>query len=82
MMPKQFEHPSLKKGQTEDLRHNDLNEAKRSLIKAIEECDTFYKQNPGSTLPNSVFGDLDEYMWELYNRKHMHHHFSQFGLVD
>ncbi len=78
---KNYDHPALRKGELEDLRYDSLEEAKSALLTAIDEVDAFFKANPKATVPNSVFGDLDVYMWELYNRKHFHHHFEQFGLI-
>ena len=80
-MPKEFPHPLLKKGATEDLRYENLAAAKAALLLAMDEVAAFFKANPDGTLPNSVFGDLGEYEWELYNQKHAHHHFEQFGLI-
>ena len=81
MMPKDFPHPLLKKGETEDLRYASLDEAKTALLAAMDETAAFFKANPEGTLPNPVFGDLGEYDWELYNQKHAHHHFAQFDLL-
>ncbi len=81
LLPKNFAHPLLKKGELEDLRYDSLEEAKTALLTAMDETNTFFKNHPQGTLPNPVFGDLDDYMWELYNQKHFHHHFVQFGLT-
>lgn len=80
-MPKEFQHPLLKKGELEDLKYGSLEEAKDALRKSMDESDAYFKNNPKGTLFNPVFGDLDDEMWENYNRKHFHHHFEQFGLV-
>ncbi|MDW3647988.1 MAG: phenylacetic acid degradation bifunctional protein PaaZ [Bacteroidia bacterium] len=80
-MPKEFQHPLLKKGELEDLKYGSLEEAKEALRKSMDESDALFKENPAATLFNPVFGMLDEEMWENYNRKHFHHHFEQFGLI-
>ncbi|HHH50485.1 MAG TPA: aldehyde dehydrogenase family protein, partial [Saprospiraceae bacterium] len=82
MLPKQFDHPLLKKGKLEDLRYENLAAAKTALLEAMDEVEIFFKNNPNGTLHQAVFGNLDEYMWELNNRKHFHHHFLQFGLIE
>jgi oxepin-CoA hydrolase/3-oxo-5,6-dehydrosuberyl-CoA semialdehyde dehydrogenase len=79
-MPKSFDHPLLKKGETEDLRFEDLATAKKAMLEAYDKFEAFFKENPEITTPNTVFGNLDKEMWDLLNRKHFHHHFEQFGL--
>ncbi len=79
-MPRSFDHPLLRKGKTEDLRYGSLDEAKTAFFAAYDELATHFKDNPGVTVPNPVFGDLDEYGWQLMGRKHYGHHFEQFGL--
>lgn len=80
-MPKEFKHPMLKKEGPEDLRHKDLATAKKAYLKAYDEYIEFFKNNPDAQTANPVFGMLDSYHWYLLNRKHLNHHFSQFGLL-
>ena len=80
-MPKEFDHPLLRKGETEDLKYSSFEEAKTALLDAYDNFEKYFKENPGATTPNTVFGYLDKDHWDLLNRKHTHHHFSQFGLV-
>ena len=80
-MPRSFDHPLLKEKELEDLRFGNLAEAKASLLAAIDDYEIFFKENPGIETPNTIFGMLDKQLWDLMNRKHFHHHFSQFGLV-
>lgn len=80
-MPKNVEHPLMRKGKTEDLRHPNLREAKKALLKAYDAYIAFYKENPEAKVVNSVFGELDKYHVKLLNRKHYNHHFEQFGLL-
>lgn len=80
-MPRSFDHPLLKEKELEVLRFGNLAEAKAALLTAIDDYETFFKENPGIETPNTVFGMLDKQLWDLMNRKHFHHHFSQFGLV-
>ena len=80
-MPKEFQHPLLKKETTEELRFTNLAEAKTALLSAIDQANAFFKENPTGTYPNPTFGDLGEYEWELYSSKHFDHHFRQFGLI-
>ena len=80
-LPKKFDHPLLRKGKLEDLRYADLDSAKEAFIKGLKEIDAIFKADPTATIPNPVFGDLNEYDWELYNTKHAYHHFTQFNLI-
>ena len=81
-MPVQYEHPMLQKGTTEALRYESLAAAKEALIKTWDEIEIFFKENPGATLLNPIFGECNEEMWELMNKKHYYHHFKQFGLIE
>jgi len=80
-MPKNFQLPILKKGETEELRFAGLAEAKEAFLKAWDEYEAYFKDNPDAETNNAVFGSLDKDHWDLLNRKHFHHHFEQFGLV-
>ena len=80
-MPKNFDMPALKKGEREDLRFESLEEAKEALLKAWDEYEVYYKENPDLTAANAVFGELDKDHWDLLNRKHFNHHFEQFNLI-
>ncbi len=80
-MPKEFDHPLLKKGETEDLRFEDLDAAKAGLMTAFQAYEDYYRDNPEALHPNPVFGTLDKELWDLLNRKHFNHHFKQFNLI-
>ena len=80
-MERGYEHPAFKKGEPEDLRFESLDAAKESFWKSYDEVEAFYKTKPEGTLMNPVFGMLDRYQFKLLNDKHMHHHFTQFGLI-
>lgn len=75
-----YANPLLRKGELEDLRHQDLNTAKAALLKAMDEVEAFFKTDPEATVIHPIYGHLDRYMWELISRKHFQHHFQQFGL--
>ena len=79
-MPKEFDHPILKKGEVEDLRFGSLAEAKEAYFKAYDELEIFFKENPKATVKNTIFGHLNRYEFQLLNRKHFAHHFEQFGI--
>ncbi len=64
------------------VKHANLEQAKAELLKAYEEQEAFFKENPEFTSVHPTFGELDKFMWNLMSKKHFHHHFEQFGLVD
>lgn len=80
-MPKEFPHPMLKKGSTEDLRFESLQAAKDALVEEWDNFIAYFKENPEAQTANAVFGMLDKDHWDLLNRKHFHHHFDQFGML-
>jgi len=80
-MPEGFDHPALRKGKTEDLNHPNLEAAKTAALKAYDDFEAFFKENPEAKTANTVFGELDKWHWDLVTRKHTDHHFRQFGLV-
>ncbi len=80
-MPEGVDHPELKKGETENLIHGSLEEAKQELLEYFDKYELFFKTNPGIKTKNTVFGNLDKFHWDLLSRKHYHHHFKQFGLI-
>ncbi len=41
----------------------------------------YFKANPNVILRNIVFGELNKYEWYLLERKHLNHHFEQFGIL-
>lgn len=79
-MPREFKHPFLKENETEQVRHADLQQAKEAFLKAWDDFELYFKENPEAKNANSVYGMLDKDHWELLNRKHIHHHFKQFKL--
>ncbi|MEM6766823.1 MAG: MaoC/PaaZ C-terminal domain-containing protein, partial [Bacteroidota bacterium] len=80
-MPKNFQQVLLRKGEVEDLRYGSLDKAKEALISHLKEVEQTFKDNPDFLYFNTTFGMLNSYEWKLYNRKHMQHHFEQFGLL-
>ena len=80
-MPKNFDMPAMKKGELEDLRFESLAQAKEEFLKAWDEYEAYYKENPEAIAANAVFGELDKDHWDLLNRKHFNHHFEQFSIL-
>lgn len=80
-MPRNFNLPILKKGELEILRHTNLETAKTKMLEARKQYLKYFDANPNATNKNPVFGQLNKYEWYLQERKHLNHHFEQFGLI-
>jgi len=79
--PKGTAFPTMKKGELEDLVHLDFETAKTKFFEAREAYKAFFKENPEAKLKNMVFGHLNKYESYLLERKHLNHHFEQFGIL-
>lgn len=79
--PHNTNFPLLEKDTLDTLRYDNLEIAKLKFIEAREAYKTFFKDNPETILKNMVFGDMNRYEWYLLERKHLNHHFEQFGLI-
>lgn len=80
-MPRNHAAPQKLEEQLESLKHESLEVAKQKLLEAYDDFEAYFKEHPEATLKNLVFGDLNRYEWNLFHRKHMNHHFEQFGLL-
>lgn len=79
--PRNSHFPTMKKDELEDLKHPDLETAKEKMLEARDNYLNFFKENPEAKLKNMVFGMLNRYDSYLLERKHLNHHFEQFGLI-
>ena len=79
--PRNSQFPQLEKDTLDDLKHEDLQTAIQRFKEQREAYLEFFKQNPNAVLRNMVFGELNRYEWYLLERKHLNHHFEQFGLL-
>ncbi|MGB0949222.1 MAG: phenylacetic acid degradation bifunctional protein PaaZ, partial [Marinirhabdus sp.] len=80
-MPHNYQMPLLKKDGLETLKHPSLEIAKEKMIAARERYLNYFKENPKKRTKNAVFGALNKFEWYLLERKHLNHHFEQFGLL-
>lgn len=74
--------PTMKKDELEDLIHPDFATAKAKFFEAREQYKTFFKENPEALMKNMVFGEMNKYASYLLERKHLNHHFEQFGILE
>jgi oxepin-CoA hydrolase/3-oxo-5,6-dehydrosuberyl-CoA semialdehyde dehydrogenase len=79
--PKNSQFPQLEKDKLDDLKYPDLNTAIENFKLQREKYIVFFKENPEAKAKNLVFGELNKYESFLLERKHLNHHFEQFGLV-
>ncbi|MCT8338702.1 phenylacetic acid degradation bifunctional protein PaaZ [Flavobacteriaceae bacterium TK19130] len=80
-MPRDYNFPLYEEGKMPNLKHESLEDAKKKLKEAREEYLEFFKNNPDAKNKNAVFGNMNKYEWYLLERKHLNHHFEQFGLL-
>jgi len=79
--PKNSQFPRLEKNTLDELKHPDLASAIEQFKIQREKYLAFFKENPDAKLKNLVFGELNKYESYLLERKHLNHHFEQFGLI-
>ena len=79
--PKDYEFPLAEQSAINTLRHETLVVAKEKMLEARSTYLAFYKENPDARNIHPVFGELNNYEWWLLERKHLNHHFEQFGLL-
>lgn len=80
--PKNTNFPSLEKNTLDQLKYPNLDTAKEKFLEAREQYKTYFKEHPDAKLKNLVFGELNRYESYLLERKHLNHHFEQFGLIN
>ena len=79
--PRNSQFPTMRKGELEELKHGDFITSKQKMMEARENYKKFFNDNPDAVLKNMVFGMLNRYESYLLERKHINHHFEQFGLL-
>ncbi|WMI69613.1 phenylacetic acid degradation bifunctional protein PaaZ [Mangrovimonas sp. YM274] len=80
-MPSGYDFPLAERSRITDLKYASLEEAKDKLKEAREAYLAYFKEHPEAKTKNVVFGELNRYEWYLLERKHLNHHFEQFGLI-
>ena len=80
-IPREYDFPLAEKSKIKELKYTDLETAKEKMLEARERYLNYFKENPEAKLKNVVFGELNRYEWYLFERKHLNHHFEQFGII-
>jgi hypothetical protein len=78
--PKGLQAPSLD-GKQPALMFDNLDEAKRELIRQLDLFDMWYQQHPEETCMHPFLGPLNHDEWVRFHTKHLTHHFQQFSLI-
>jgi len=79
--PRAYDFPLAEKSEIEKTRYENLEVAKGKLLEARQQYLEYFKEHPDAITKNVVFGELNKYEWYLLERKHLNHHFEQFGLI-
>ena len=80
-MPQGYDFPLAKESKITISLHDNLDVAKEKMLEARQEYLDYFKRNPEDRTKNPVFGELNRFEWYLLERKHLNHHFEQFGLI-
>jgi len=79
--PKGFDFHLAERSKINEAKHENLAVAKEKMLESRATMLQFFKDNPGVKTKHGVFGELSGYEWGLMERKHLNHHFGQFGLL-
>jgi hypothetical protein len=63
------------------LRNEELELAIDEFVDNYLEFQELFAQNPELKTVHSYYGPLDYEQWNLLNKKHLTHHFTQFGIL-
>ncbi|NND88262.1 MAG: phenylacetic acid degradation bifunctional protein PaaZ, partial [Flavobacteriaceae bacterium] len=80
-MPRGYDFPLAGKADMMNLKHDDLSAAIKKMMEAREAYLEYFKTHPEARTKNAVFGELNRFEWYLLERKHLNHHFEQFGIL-
>ncbi len=78
-MPKEFKADFIEDREF-DLRNGTLAEAVEEFESYLDRFQVYYKENQGKVHLHPNFGLLNYDEWIWLQRKHIQHHFEQFGL--
>lgn len=78
-MAQNMEVPFAKDGTP--LRHEELELAIDEFVDVYLEFQELFAQNPALKTTHAYYGPLNYEQWDLLNKKHLTHHFTQFGII-
>lgn len=80
-LPKNFVNTVVGEG-LKPLKFENLHQAKAALENELIKFGEYFKENPDAVLNNPSFGPLNYEEWVQFHKKHLTHHFTQFGLIE
>ena len=78
-MAQNMEVPFAKDGTP--LRHEELELAIDEFVDVYLEFQELFAQNPDLKMTHAYYGPLNYEQWDLLNKKHLTHHFTQVGIM-
>lgn len=78
-MAQNMEVPFAKEGIP--LRHEELELAIDEFVDVYLEFQELFAQDPELKTVHAYYGPLNYEQWDLLNKKHLTHHFTQFGIL-
>lgn len=78
-MAQNMEVPFAKEGTP--LRNEELELAIDEFVDVYLEFQELFAQNPELKTTHAFYGPLAYEQWDLLNKKHLTHHFTQFGIL-
>jgi hypothetical protein len=63
------------------IRHEEIDLAIDELVDAWMQFEEHFEENPTKTENHPFYGQLNYEQWLLLHKKHLTHHFKQFGLI-
>ena len=78
-MARDMEVPFAKEGTP--LRHEELELAIDEFVDVYLEFQEMFAQDPELKTVHAYYGPLNYEQWDLFNKKHLTHHFTQFGII-
>ena len=80
-LPKNFTNTVIGEG-LKPLRNVNLDSAISELKNELSQIDIYFEENINAQPVNPTFGPLNKEEWIQFHKKHLTHHFTQFGLVE
>ncbi|MBT8308869.1 MAG: phenylacetic acid degradation bifunctional protein PaaZ, partial [Flavobacteriaceae bacterium] len=80
-MPHDHMYPLAEESKIHELKYTSIEDALEKMKAARIAYLEFFEVNPEAKINNAVFGEMNRYEWYLLERKHLNHHFEQFGLI-
>jgi hypothetical protein len=77
-LPKLFINPIIGENLL-PLELGSIKSAKEVLLLEMTKYEKHFRSSPESTPTHPIFGNLNKTEWDIFHKKHIEHHFAQFG---